>query len=129
MVMLHMIEGPVGAGKSTYANHLGHQIKAAPLVLDDWMATLFRADRPDGEVWQWYGERKQRCIEQIWCLARAQIAMGGNAIVELGLVQRVPRVSFYERVEAADIDLRVHVLDASHDERLRRVQARNRQRG
>ena len=49
MPMLHMIEGPVGAGKTTYANRLGRKLGAAPLVsrrLDG--DVLFRPDRPDG---------------------------------------------------------------------------------
>lgn len=125
MAMLHMIEGPVGAGKTTYANRLGKDLKTAPLVLDDWMATLFRPDRPEGEIWEWYGERKRRCVEQIWQVARRHVELGGNAIVELGLIQRAQRLAFYERAETANVRLRVHVLDADPVERLRRVRARN----
>ena len=121
--------GPVGAGKTTYANRLGRKLKTAPLVLDDWMANLFRPDRPDGEIWAWYGERKQRCIEQIWRVAQSQIAMGSDAIIELGLVQREGRMAFYQRVEMAEIAYRVHVLDAPVEERRQRVRTRNVEQG
>ena len=129
MAMLHMIEGPVGAGKTTYANQLGQDLKTAPLVLDDWMATLFRPDRPDDEIWTWYRARKQRCIDQIWHLVQAQIAVGADAIIELGLVQREQRFAFYRQVETAGVDYRVHVLDAPIAERRSRVIARNANRG
>lgn len=129
MAKLHIIEGPVGAGKTTYANKLGRDLHSAPLVLDEWMATLFRPDRPDGEIWEWYGVRKQRCIEQIWRLAQAHIASGGDAIVELGLIQRAARHSFYERVEKAGLSYCVHVLEVEQQERQRRVKKRNTEQG
>lgn len=94
MAILHTIEGPVGAGKTPYANRMGRKFNLAPLVLDDWMATLFRPDRPEDNIWEWYGERKERCVDQIWRIARAQNAMGGNAIIESGLIQRHARLAF-----------------------------------
>ena len=69
MSTLHLIEGPVGAGKSTYAAQLGIATGAAHLNLDEWMVTLFRPDRPESDFLAWYGERKERCIEQIWLVA------------------------------------------------------------
>lgn len=129
MAVLHIIEGPVGAGKTTYANRLGRELGSAPLVLDEWMATLFRPDRPEDNVWLWYGERKQRCIEQIWRLSQMQLALGADAIVELGLVQRAARLAFFEQVEAANVTYRVHVLDAPLEERRNRVMNRNAERG
>lgn len=41
MPILHIIEGPVGAGKTTYANQLGRDLGTPPLVLDAWMTNLF----------------------------------------------------------------------------------------
>ena len=129
MPTLHMIVGPVGAGKTTYAHRLGGSLCTAPLILDDWMATLFRPDRPDGDIWGWYQERKDRCIEQIWRIAQAQVTAGCESIVELGLVQRAQRTAFYHRVETAGVPLSIHILDAPLEERRRRVRERNIEQG
>ena len=50
MARIHLIEGPVGAGKSTFAAQLSGTYAAPHLALDDWMATLFVPDRPDGDI-------------------------------------------------------------------------------
>ena len=73
MQTTHIIEGPVGAGKTTYAIELGHKVASPPLVLDKWMANLFLADRPETEIWSWYAERKVRCIHQIMELSRSLV--------------------------------------------------------
>ena len=127
--LLHIVERPVGAGKTTFALRLSRELETPAYVLDDWMTTLFRPDRPDKDLWVWYAERKQRCIAQIWKLARLQLELGNDAIVELGLIRRADRRPFLAEVEAFGCDYRIHVLDAPEPERWRRVEARNEQRG
>ena len=129
MAQIHMIEGPVGAGKSTFAIALGKRHRSPPLILDDWMATLFRADRPASDFMAWYAERKQRCIDQIWKLAVGLLDLDSDAILELGLVQRADRTRFYERIAAAGSAFTVYVLDAPPAVRRQRVRRRNREKG
>lgn len=129
MPCIHIIEGPVGAGKTTYANLLATRCRTAPLVLDDWMANLFRPDRPDGDIWPWYAERKARLTEQILCLAIKSHTLGSDAIVELGLLRFEDRLRVYERLTFEDCAYQVHVLDLPRDTRWDRVQARNRDKG
>ncbi len=120
-----LVEGPVGAGKSTFAAQLGLTHAAPRLILDEWMVTLFRPDRPNIDLMQWYGERKQRCIEQIWRVTCDLIDTGTSAVLELGLVQCHARLDFYARIDAAEYPLRVYVLDAPRAVRRARVHARN----
>ncbi len=129
MPHVHLIEGPVGAGKSTYGLELAERLAVSPLVLDEWMAVLFRPDRPDDGFMDWYLERKRRCIEQIWNLAQALIGRGHDAILELGLVQRQDRLDFYSRLDTAGLAYTVHILDAPREVRAARVAARNQKRG
>ncbi|MDQ3263265.1 MAG: ATP-binding protein [Myxococcota bacterium] len=43
MAHLHLIVGPVGAGKSTFARQLSRQQSSVRLSLDEWMAQLHGA--------------------------------------------------------------------------------------
>lgn len=129
MPVIYLIEGPVGSGKSTYATRLSTEYAAPRLILDDWMATLFRADRPETDVMAWYMERKRRCIEQIWNVASDLVEAGNNVVLELGLIQRQDRVEFYSRADGIGYQLEIHVLDAPRDIRRQRVQERNTAQG
>ncbi len=129
MAHIHLVEGPVGSGKSTYSNKLREQYSAAHLNLDQWMAMLFSPDRPSTDTMTWYLERKERCIEQIWYVACAILDAGSDVILELGLIQQHSREAFYKRVDDAGYDLTVYVLNELRDIRRERVRARNSEKG
>jgi len=126
---VYLVEGPVGAGKSTFANRLSHRIGAPHLNLDAWMANLFLPDRPSDGVMEWYMARKARCIEQIWQVARGILDSGSGVILELGLIQRENRQAFYRRIEALGYGVQVYVLETPRDVRKARVQRRNSKKG
>lgn len=125
MATLYLIEGPVGAGKSTYAGDLALRKGAVHLDLDEWMVTLFSKDRPGDGFMAWYVERKDRCIDQIWHVTERLRDAGVDAVLELGLTQRAARKAFYARVDAADKRVQVTVLDVPVEVRRQRVMARN----
>jgi predicted kinase len=129
MATIFLIEGPVGAGKSTFAAKISQRHGAPRLNLDEWMAVLFSPDRPDTAFMDWYLERKRRCIEQIWNVTCDLIDTGTSAVLELGLIQRHDREVFYARVDAAGHALKVYVLDASETVRRQRVVQRNTEQG
>jgi len=130
MSRVHLLLGPVGAGKSTLAAQLAHEHGAIAFDLDDWMATLFGDDaRPVSGVMGWYVERTQRITRQIWSVARAILETGTDVVLELGLVQRRAREDFFRRLGEAEHQLRIYVLDAPRDERRRRVERRNAEQG
>jgi predicted kinase len=93
------------------------------------MVRLFSPDRPDEGVMEWYVERTQRCIDQIWKIAMAMVNVGTNVVLEIGLIRRRDRERLYRRVEEAGCDLVVHVLDAPREVRRQRVLRRNAERG
>lgn len=129
MPCFHVIEGPVGAGKTTFANKLGQELRTPPLILDAWFVTLFRSDRPDRDLWEWYAARKQRCIDQITDVAQGLLGTDHDAIVELGLLQRESRKNYYARLNDIGAAYVVYVLDAPMPERLARVRKRNIEKG
>lgn len=126
---IHLVLGPVGAGKSTFVRDLCRERQAVRLVLDEWMTTLFRSDRPETGVMEWYVARTERCIEQIWRVALDAVEVGVDVVLEIGLIRRFERDSFFSRVDAAALDVTVYLLDAPRDVRRARVERRNRERG
>lgn len=130
MARLHLIVGPVGAGKSTFGQKLSRDVGAVRLTLDEWMATLFGDDeRPAEQRIEWYMERTARCIEQIWTLTQQLIEIDVPVVLEIGLIQRAARQDFYTRIDAAGFDHIVYVVDADRDERRARVLRRNEEKG
>ncbi len=128
MSTIHLIEGPVGAGKSTTAARLSRELNLGWLDLDEWMVTLFSPDRPEDGFMQWYSDRKARCLEQIWKVAERLLTVSDGVILELGLVQRADRAAFYQRIDECGHELIVHLLDVPEETRRARVRQRNQNR-
>ncbi len=127
---LHLLIGPVGAGKTTVARRLEREHRAVRFDLDDWMADLYGADpRPESGRLAWYGERVDRCLGLIHDLSVRVADLGSDVVLEVGLVQRAPRLRFYERCAASGHELVVLCLDAPRELRRERVRSRNSQQG
>jgi predicted kinase len=126
---LHVIFGPSGAGKTTYAHAFARREKAVAFVLDDWMAQLFAPDMPQPLEYEWMIERVQRCEAQIWSTAAACLAAGTSVILDIGLMRRADRARVREIAEAAGLPLQWHFVTASAEARRARVAERNVIRG
>lgn len=123
---IHLLLGPVGAGKTTYAERRVAATSAVFFDLDAWMVRLYGPDpRPTEGVMAWYLERRERCRSLIWSLALATVNCGTDVILELGLLAAAERDVFYRQVQAEELGLRVVLLDAPRDVRRDRVLARN----
>ena len=129
MPRVHVIEGPVGAGKSTFAASLAPRVEGVHIALDQWFARLFSPDRPEGNFVPWYLEHKDRLLELIWDHSRCILASGTDVILELGLIQRQQRVEFCQRIRDDGFQLAVYILDAPRDIRRERVRLRNTEKG
>jgi predicted kinase len=126
---LHVIFGPSGAGKTTYAHAFARREKAVAFILDDWMARLFAPDMPEPIEFEWMIERVQRCEAQIWSTAAACLAAGASVILDIGLMRRADRARVREIAEAAGLPLQWHFVTASPEARRARVADRNVLRG
>jgi predicted kinase len=129
MPKVHLIEGPVGAGKSTYAESLALRTGGVHIALDEWFARLYSPDRPVGDFVAWYVERKERLLELVWTHAQRILTCGNAAILELGLIQRESRVAFCRNVLDVCAQLQVHIVDAPRELRRERVRRRNTEQG
>lgn len=126
---LHVIFGPSGAGKTTYANSFARREKAVAFILDEWMARLFAPDMPDPIEYDWMIERVQRCEAQIWSTAAGVLAAGTSVILDIGLMRRADRDRVREIAAATDLPLQFHFVTASAEARRARVSERNVVRG
>ncbi|WP_071658903.1 AAA family ATPase [Duganella sp. HH101] len=129
MPTVYLIEGPVGAGKSTFATQLASRTEGVHIALDEWFVRLFSADRPAGEFIPWYVERKDRLVDLIWDHSRRLLAAQKDVILELGLIQRGPRIEFSRRISHSGHAPVLHILDAPIDVRRERVRRRNTEKG
>lgn len=128
---IHLLLGPVGAGKSTLAQRLCEAHGAVAFDLDDWMVRLFAPDRPaapDALV-PWYTERAERCVEMIWVVAQDVARTGTDVVLELGLVRALPRRAFLAQLDRSPFDVTLHLVDAPRERRRERVARRNTTRG
>ncbi|WP_409560458.1 AAA family ATPase [Hyphomicrobium sp. MC8b] len=123
---LHLLIGPVGAGKTTYACQCVARSGGVFLDLDSSMVRLYGADtRPTNEVIDWYIEHRERCRGLLWDVSLSILAVGIDVLLEIGLVSAKERYAFYDKARAQDLPLRVHLLDAPRNERRERVARRN----
>jgi predicted kinase len=126
---LHVIFGPCGAGKTTYAHALARRERAVPFVLDDWGARLFGPD-VDGPIdFGWMVERLGRCQEQIWSTAADVLAVGTPVVLDVGAMRRAHRDRIRQIAQAKGLSVQWHFVDAPREVRRARVAARNTARG
>ena len=83
MPTVHLICGPTGAGKTTFARELATEPDALRFSIDEWMANLFAADTPDPLTFEWAIERVGRCEAQIWQTGMAALATEAGHKVSL----------------------------------------------
>ena len=92
----HLVVGPVGAGKSTFATRLAAEHAVLRLTLDRWTTELFHPDRPlAGDILIWYCERAARCVKRIAGVTENLAGIGVDAVLEIGLIRRAERAQFY----------------------------------
>lgn len=123
---LHLVVGPVGAGKSTFARDAAKRRSAIFLDLDAWMVRLYGQDvRPSDNVVGWYLERRERVRELLWDTTLDITATGTDVLLEIGLVSLAEREAFYAKAQDEDLALTVYCVDAPRDVRRERVSQRN----
>jgi len=127
--LIHLVCGSTGAGKTRYALALSGRIGGVYFSIDQWMAALFWMDSPQPIDASWSIERVERCRAQIWTVARQVASCGVPAVLDLGFTTRESRARFMGLARADSLSAQLHLVDASKDERWRRVQHRNEEAG
>lgn len=126
---IHLISGPIGAGKTTYALKLSDDLGCVCFSIDDWMVTLFGDDFPSTMDPAWIFPRVARCEKQIWSVARRLAKLGTSCVLDLGFQRAEHRRIYRKLINEAGLELQLHAIDADEGERWRRVEARNSEKG
>lgn len=123
---LHLLIGPVGAGKTTYARQRTAHSSGVFLDLDTWMVRLFGADtRPPENVMAWYLERRERCRDLLRDVALDVLRCGTDVFLEIGLLAGPEREAFYSAARDEEVPLIIYLVDAPRSVRRERVVQRN----
>ena len=99
MGTIHLIFGPQGAGKSTYARELASRIEGVRFSIDEWMGQLYGPDLPKRMNFAWIMERVKRCELRIWATASAMARTGGSVVLDLGFIKIMNRSEFEPATE------------------------------
>lgn len=122
---VHLILGPQGAGKSTYARRLAQQEQAVRFSIDEWMQQLYGPDAPRPLSLPWVMARVGRCEAMIWSTASQICAGRASVVLDLGFTKHASRTRFRGLAESTGAEVRLHVLQAPHALRQARVINRN----
>lgn len=117
MPTLYLMVGLPGAGKTTLAKKLAHDLPALRLTPDEWMARV---------VGDGYDEEKRAVVEaMLWEIAAQGLRLGIDVILDYGFWSREERDDFRQRAAKLGANTKVHFVDVSREELFRRLETRN----
>lgn len=127
--VIHLVCGSTGAGKTTFSMRLAREQGALRLSIDEWMVTLFGPDQPEPIEFSWMMERIGRCEAQMWAMAVQAAERGMGSVIDCGLTRADHRRKFADLAREAGLPVVLHHLDTPVEERWRRVERRNAEKG
>jgi predicted kinase len=124
MPTVHLICGPMGAGKTTYAIALARRAHAVRFSLEEWLGTLFPVDDAAARDPATTQARAARCESQIWATAAQLLAIGCDVVLDIGLARRDHRDEARLRAARVGGVAKLHYLDVARETRSARLLAR-----
>ncbi len=122
---VHIIFGPIGAGKSTFSLDLAQKKKAIKFSTDEWFKVLFFDDMEGMPKIEWTFERIARCESQIWRIALQSLNTGNDVVLDLGLQKVTDRERIKDYCEKVGLEYAFYCLVADKGVRQNRVMERN----
>ena len=113
---LIVICGLPGAGKTTLAKQIEHDLPALRLTPDDWMTAL------SINLWD---EEKRAPIESLqWQIAQRALSLGLNVVMDFGFWSREERDRFRQGAAAVGATFELRFLDVPLEELWARIRNR-----
>ena len=117
--MIHLICGPIGAGKTTLARNIAEEYGAIRFSEDEWLNTLFVPDAPDGllsespeAVASWAIEKYERCREKIWLVCDQLLNQGVSVVLDGAAANFDQRNFIRQRAKHHNVAFKLHYITA-----------------
>lgn len=134
--MIHLICGPIGAGKTTYAKELAKANNAILFCEDEWLSKLFVPDAPEGLldepmqiVGAWATEKYQRCRSQIWLISQQLLRQNVNLIFDGAAANKQQRDLIRKKALDNNVGFQLHYVTSAPNTRKERIIERNEMQG
>ncbi|MBQ0782937.1 MAG: ATP-binding protein [Amphritea sp.] len=134
--MIHLVCGPIGAGKTTYAISLAEREGAVRFSEDEWLAKLFVPDAPEGLLEQpmqvvgaWATEKYQRCRGQIWLVCQQLLKNNVSIVLDGAAANKEQRDIIRKKADDNNVNFQLHYVTSSRESRNKRVIERNLSQG
>lgn len=134
--MIHLVCGPIGAGKTTYARRIAEECDAIRFSEDEWLSKLFVVDAPEGLlnepmdiVSAWASERYQRCRAQIWLVCQQLLAQKTSIVLDGAAANKEQRDMLRKKATENNVSFQLHYVTSDPETRRKRVFARNIEQG
>ena len=134
--MIHLICGPIGAGKTTYAMKLAEETNSIRFSEDEWLAKLFVPDAPEGllnqpmqVVGEWASEKYHRCRGQIWLVCKQLLKNNISIVLDGAAANKTQRDIIRKKAPDNNVPFQLHYIHAHRDTRYKRVFERNSEKG
>lgn len=129
MKLVHMVFGPLGAGKSTFARQLNAEVIGVRFSIDEWMNELYGPDLPKPMNLAWIMARVHRCEAHIWTTALQVLGAGRDVVLDQGFMTEADRTRIRLLAGQAGYQVSSYFIDAAPQLRRERVMQRNSEKG
>ena len=134
--MIHLVCGPIGAGKTTYAHEVADKYSAIRFSEDEWLSQLFIADAPENLlsepmhiVGEWAGEKYQRCRAQIWLICQQLLKQNMSIVLDGASANKEQRDLIRKKASAYKVGFQLHYVTSAPETREKRIFNRNEEQG
>ena len=118
--MIHLVGGPIGAGKTTLAHKIAEEHGAICFSEDEWLSKLFVPDAPDGLLEEsaeiiaaWASEKYQRCRGQIWIICKQLLSQGMIVVLDGHAANKEQRDLIRKKASDRNVGFQLHFATSS----------------